>query len=405
MVPRTRYHRKLGSRIAAQGPTSFIPDCRSEVHFNDKLSQSPLIVAHVQSCSEAMSSSNDQDLLARLNALKPSSVNLKEAPAIDVETASNTIEDKLAARLKSLRSGEKADTSPSKRAREPAPAVEPRAKASDDVASKSDVVLGWHQQESDAQTLDDLLAELGTDTQWKLDPEDPSNVEALLKEAREALPREAQADDAHDAENLSASDQDERQNQAQDHSTEETLKRDDQIDEEEADDYVKRVLDELDYERKHGEDSLDAHSKDGKDQPEEDGGDLDLPGTPSNLPHLAESKELGPPSYEDSELEARFAKLGVSDIDLPSTPTSKPSSSRPKVTASLKPKAGLPKFNDEDIDSWCCICNEDGEVKCLGCDNDIYCQQCWQDGHGTGPGQERGHKAVQYSRKGPAAAA
>lgn len=77
----------------------------------------------------------------------------------------------------------------------------------------------------------------------------------------------------------------------------------------------------------------------------------------------------------------------------------------------------LPGFNDardEDLDSWCSacephaspvaltpgICNKDAEVKCVGCEGDLYCRECWGEGHGTGPGQERGHKAVKFVWRG-----
>ena len=61
---------------------------------------------------------------------------------------------------------------------------------------------------------------------------------------------------------------------------------------------------------------------------------------------------------------------------------------------------GRRRYTDEDIDAWCCICNEDADLRCLGCEGDLYCQECWKEGHGNGVGQERGHRAVQYVRKG-----
>jgi hypothetical protein len=175
--------------------------------------------------------------------------------------------------------------------------------------------------------------------------------------------------------------------------------------EHEADNYVNKVLAELEVERKYGPSGDDSDISDNVKEEQNDdpipvSSKLDLPSTPSALKDLPTSTDPEPPSYEDSELEARFSKLG---LDLPSTPTSAPKA-KPKPGSSARSatsaRSRLPKYTDEDINSWCCICNEDGEVRCLGCDGDIYCSICWREGHGNGPGQERGHKAVQFVRKG-----
>ncbi|BEI94080.1 uncharacterized protein CcaverHIS019_0605390 [Cutaneotrichosporon cavernicola] len=60
---------------------------------------------------------------------------------------------------------------------------------------------------------------------------------------------------------------------------------------------------------------------------------------------------------------------------------------------------GIPGYDDgrdDDLDSWCSICNKDAELRCRGCEGDLYCRACWSEGHGTGPGQERGHKADKF---------
>ena len=207
-------------------------------------------------------------------------------------------------------------------------------------------------------------------------------------------------------------------------------KSEDQRDEADADDYVQRVLAELDYDRKHGiVDEDDGGADEGAQQREEDNNatsqpkgpsssskpnpsqptkpsPFDHPSTPSKLP----SSEPPPPSYEDSELESRFSTLSLA---LPSTPTTAPSSSTKTkanqkagdALAKSKAKPKAPTFTDDEIDSWCCICNEDGAVRCLGCEGDIYCQECWREGHGSGPDQERGHRAVQFVKGGGMAAA
>lgn len=341
----------------------------------------------------------DHDLLARLNALKPSSVKLSQPPpSIDVQTSKpQTVEDKLADRLKSLRAGGTPEGSEDVARGRLDGADALTARVNDEVATEKDPIRDWQHQESDEQTLEELLADLGPDEQWKMDPEDPKNINSLLKEVKEALlaeDEESQA--ANDHQGVEHDITGERPSHGD-------VKDEDQQDEEDADEYIQRVLAEVDLETKYGGDGKDHaqpddHAKDGNFS-------LELPSAPSTVVDSIESTDKGLPSYEDSELEARFSKLGLNGLDLPSAPIVQPTSSRPKVNASLKPKSNLSRYTDEDIDSWCCICNEDAEVRCLGCDGDLYCQQCWQEGHGTGVGQERGHKAVQYNRRPPAPAA
>ncbi|KAK4550306.1 hypothetical protein LTR36_003273 [Oleoguttula mirabilis] len=343
-------------------------------------------------------SGRDCDLLARLNALKPSSVSLDPTPKASVDVEVNkpqTVEDKLADRLKALRSDVQEPASESRNRSQDADAL--TAQVRDEVASESDHMLDWQQHDDSEQSLEELLAELGSHDELKLDPDDPKHVASLLKEAEKALPVEHEAEAGKEV--ASERDLDWVQVDAGEgtEAGEGEVETTDRQDEEAADDYVKRVLAEVEIERKYGmqggsegdNDELPARDTAGSTS-------LELPSTPSTLPRPPGTSR--PQTYEDSELEARFSKLG---LNLPSTPSAPPST-KPKVTASIgsgKTKSKLPTYTDDDIESWCCICNEDGEVRCLGCDGDIYCQQCWREGHGNGPRQERGHRAVRFVRK------
>lgn len=356
---------------------------------------------------------HDDALLARLNALKPSTVKLNSnpQPTFDVEVSKppSSLEDKLADRLKNLRTGNSpaANTSVTKlHAGDAADVL--ASQVSDEVASEP--LADW-QRDGNEQSIDDLLAELESNEQLKRDPDDPDDVAALLREAKEALPPPGQADEHtgdHDTDiqdKTHAESEDGHDDQAANEKSE------DQLDEAEADDYVQRILAELDYDRKHGitnddevnEDNATTQSKEPSLQKEPSSkpttSPFNLPSTPNKHPQ--------PPSYEDSELESRFSKL---ELSLPSTPTTAPASAKAKqkaadALAKSKEKPKAPTFTDDDIDSWCCICNEDGEVRCLGCEGDIYCQNCWREGHGNGPDQEQGHRAVQFVKGGGMAAA
>ena len=101
------------------------------------------------------------------------------------------------------------------------------------------------------------------------------------------------------------------------------------------------------------------------------------------------------PSAPSTVLTPLSSKEEESVLALPSAPTAAPA----RVMA--KPKSPLPQFTDEEIDSWCVICNDDATVRCRGCDGDLYCAKCWKDGHvGADAGMdERTHRWVKYLRR------
>ncbi|KAH8718890.1 Abscission/NoCut checkpoint regulator [Beauveria bassiana] len=49
---------------------------------------------------------------------------------------------------------------------------------------------------------------------------------------------------------------------------------------------------------------------------------------------------------------------------------------------------------------WCTVCLADATLRCLGCDDDVYCARCWHEMH-VGPAaafDDRSHRAVQFTR-------
>lgn len=57
-------------------------------------------------------------------------------------------------------------------------------------------------------------------------------------------------------------------------------------------------------------------------------------------------------------------------------------------------------YTDADQKSWCIVCLDDATVRCIGCDDDVYCASCWRDMH-IGPSagyEERGHQRVKFVR-------
>ncbi len=167
----------------------------------------------------------------------------------------------------------------------------------------------------------------------------------------------------------------------------------------EADELLARIMDEIKHEpievqeesppATDGEDDAPTNGVQHSDsKPDLSPFILDLPATPSKLPDPVPSAQH---ATQDDDLASRFAGLS-----LPSVPTSMKATNRSSAT---KANVG---FTDEDIDTWCIICNDDATLQCTGCDGDLYCMNCWIEGHrGEDAGaDERKHKAIQFVKGG-----
>lgn len=134
---------------------------------------------------------------------------------------------------------------------------------------------------------------------------------------------------------------------------------------------------------------------------------LDLPAVPRDLQDQA---NLPDPSQDDDDFAAsitsRMAALKVNTPILPSVPTKLGElnlPTAPTFAPADRPAPGLIKrfgFTDEDQKTWCTVCLEDGAIRCIDCDGDVYCARCWKEMH-VGPNagyDERGHRWEKFVR-------
>ncbi|RFU23809.1 hypothetical protein B7463_g12529, partial [Scytalidium lignicola] len=350
---------------------------------------------------------DDDELLNRFKALKKSSIQLtpsKQASTLNQQTTLSPEAD-LSARLRSLRNGSLS----------PTPIISQRV--SQEIAHSPAALL---QDENplltfadDDKTLEELLADLGPDDQWKLNPDDPDDIQKLLDEATQALPHpEASAElkseelQSNDGQpkldkdfltknlDMSAFTLDDDDDQGKVTNTGRNARLEDES--REAQDIVAKALDEVNLEKENeavSEESKDKSPENDEEGDEEDEAEFDLPSAPSDFPSPPPTSEPSRQSLDDeSDITARLAALrsrgSVSGLGLPSVPTDKPV------------KGVMKKFTDEEIDSWCIICQDDATVKCQGCDGDLYCANCWKEGH-MGPDvglEEKMHKWVKFRK-------
>ncbi|KAJ9647642.1 hypothetical protein H2204_000272 [Knufia peltigerae] len=347
----------------------------------------------------------DNDLLSRLNALKKSTVTFDQttpqsprppgpSPPVDAAPARD-LHSELLTRWKSL-GGNTATTG-------------------------GDSATTSAEKAEDDKTVEELLADLGPSDEWDVGKSEETQVEDLLKSAKSALDnnhiqegQQAESregdDTRQDPARLPAIDISVFQPEPQSDEEDSVAGRRGKITkanfDQEADELLARILDEVKLEPPEPEeqddrqdddkDSARANNKDdahGTDGVQEGLPSLDLPSTPSKDPEPAPSADEHDED-QDEDLASRFASLS-----LPSVPTT----IRSTKTSTPKTKSGAGTgFTDEEIDTWCIICNDDATLRCIGCDGDLYCNSCWVEGHrGEDAGlEERRHKAIQFVKGG-----
>ncbi|KAL8304983.1 hypothetical protein RB597_004059 [Gaeumannomyces tritici] len=110
----------------------------------------------------------------------------------------------------------------------------------------------------------------------------------------------------------------------------------------------------------------------------------------SRLARLKAGRDAGAPAAAAAAADDDDDELG-----LPSVPSYKPGDVG--KTTRLTTKTG---YTDDDVESWCILCLEDATCRCEGCDDDVYCEQCWWGMH-VGPSADydaRGHRRWKFTK-------
>jgi hypothetical protein len=369
--------------------------------------------------------SADDDLLARLNALKKSSVSLDTTYNASIAPRPT---DDLASRFARLGSASPSSSPQPSRTVSSNNVVAPGAPSYLEGVAQGVGGNTVEFNEEDEKSLEELLGELngavGERKEWDMSRKEQADVGKLLNDMRTILP-ELQNDRAHDAQQRTRGGQEGKsegltdwenvefdvgsasvgpeRNEDDGNSNDDEPKK--QTEDEEADDVIARIMAELEISRKYDPPSPPPPYSDrdpGPSTPEKSAGNnaretsLTLPSAPTTLKptdSLDQSQSL-----EDA-FTARLAALAGPQTDalgLPSAPSFAPSKKPPTVQSSVQSKM------DEEIDTWCIICQDDATLRCLGCDGDLYCRNCWMEGHrGESAGfEERRHRAVEFVKGG-----
>ncbi|KAF9699659.1 hypothetical protein EKO04_002425 [Ascochyta lentis] len=373
-------------------------------------------------------SSVDDDLLARLNALKKSSVSLDPTYSSSIaSTRSPKPTDDLASRFARLGSASPSGSPQPSRTTSTNNVIAPGAPSYLEGAAQGVGGGTVEFNEEDEKSLEELLVELnsavGDRKEWDMSRKEQGDVGQLLKDMRTILP-ELQNDRAQEAKQRNQTGQkgkgealtdwenvefdvgrgfvgpkpDEEDMEGEGDTDGEQKK---QTEEEEADDVVARIMAELEISKKYdppsppAEDDRNAQASTEEDHPKDTS--LSLPSAPTTLKEPNDSFDATQ-ALEDA-FTARLAALASPKTDslgLPSAPSFAPSAKPPKVQSSFQNKL------DEEIDTWCIICQDDATLKCLGCESDLYCRNCWIEGHrGESAGlEEKRHRAVEFVKGG-----
>ena len=269
---------------------------------------------------------HDDALLARLNNLKQSSVSFDSSKSLAIPANASKLSDTpedLIARFERLHGRKSAD-------HKQASSLE---SINDDISCPP------------SPTIEELLGQLNTEDQYKINSTDLEEGKELIAEAQRTL-SDGDPSPGNTMRRSSAASPSRNPGESAQNTEPE------QGDEAEAEASLQRILSEVELERQQEAASTisSIHSD-----------TMPAPQAPAPLDSFA---SLVFPSIPDSPLPS---------LNFPSAPTTAPST--------RKPTKQSPKFSDEEIDSWCIICCANANIRCFGCDSDLYCWGCWREGH------------------------
>ena len=289
-------------------------------------------------------SAEDEALFARLNAIRPTNFSLGEnaAPVLPpLQPESEDTPDDLISRFQQIHGRRSTKKNP--------------------VVIEEDDTRG---DRPASPTLEELLAELGSEEQYHVDRSELKEAHDLLNEAGSAMPNgEAPNNDESHADSILKGQEEIKPEEDKQQLTED----------EEADAALQRILDEA------GSEGEEDARKSTRSPPAS-------PPSPKRNPNAESFASLQFPATPDNKFD---------DLELPSAPTSTPKAKHTKIGGRTA------KATDEEIDSWCIICCANASVQCFGCDKDLYCWGCWREGHtGEGAGlEEKSHVWERWPQK------